>query len=43
MGDFQKQRQSRHRRIGGLVDFIDQLFKTCVFLLVASPFAIASA
>jgi NitT/TauT family transport system substrate-binding protein len=29
--------------MGGLVDFIDQLFKTCLVLLVVAPFAIASA
>ena len=43
MGVFQKQCQSISRRIGGLVDFIDQLFKTSRILLVASPFAIANA
>ena len=43
MGVFQKQRQSRDHRMGILVDFIDQLFKTCLVLLVVAPFAIASA
>jgi NitT/TauT family transport system substrate-binding protein len=43
MGVFQKQGQSRSRQISGLVDFIDQLFKTCIFLLVTAPFFTASA
>jgi len=43
MGVFQKQCQSRSCQIGGLVDFIDQLFKTCMFLLVAAPFFTVSA
>ncbi len=42
MGIFTKQREANCRN-GALVDFIDQLLKACIILVVATPFALAQA
>lgn len=42
MGIFTKQRQSNGRD-GALVDFINQLLKACLVLVMATPFALARA
>jgi NitT/TauT family transport system substrate-binding protein len=43
MGVFSKQSRVGSHRFGGLVDFIDQLFKTCLLLAFTAPLTMAQA